>query len=95
MPLRGVHSTPISQRRGKEALEGQELKFLTPVRRSLRIERAGSRYPEMLKDHDPMVSSLREILDANEETQFFFRENKALPEMAELEQLSLCPPEHC
>ncbi|NWH62977.1 CKP2L protein, partial [Geococcyx californianus] len=65
--------------RGKERLEGRELKFLTPVRRSLRIEQAGSCYPEILKDHDPVVSSLSEILDAEEETQFFFRKNKALP----------------
>ncbi|NWR58559.1 CKP2L protein, partial [Bucorvus abyssinicus] len=70
-----VRSAP----RRKEVLEGQELKFLTPVRRSLRIERARSCYPEMLKDHNPVVSSLREILDADEETQFFFQENKALP----------------
>ncbi|NXG78919.1 CKP2L protein, partial [Baryphthengus martii] len=68
-----------SASRGKELLEGQELKFLTPVRRSLRIECAGRRYPEMLKDHDPVVSSLGEILDAEEETRFFFRKNKALP----------------
>ncbi|NXF40849.1 CKP2L protein, partial [Nyctibius bracteatus] len=68
-----------SATRGKELLESQELKFLTPVRRSLRIERVGSRYPEMLKDHDPVVSSLSEILDAEEDTQFFFRKNKALP----------------
>ncbi|NWW61953.1 CKP2L protein, partial [Ifrita kowaldi] len=63
----------------REFPEGPELKFLTPVRRSLRIERAGSRYPVMLKDHDPVVSSLREILDAEEETCFFFRKNLALP----------------
>ncbi|NWI67774.1 CKP2L protein, partial [Todus mexicanus] len=68
-----------SASRGKELLEGQEMKFLTPVRRSLRIERAGRCYPEMLKDHDPVVSSLSEILDAKEDTQFFFRKNKALP----------------
>ncbi|NWX54691.1 CKP2L protein, partial [Promerops cafer] len=68
-----------SASRGREFLEGPELKFLTPVRRSLRIERAGSRYPEMLKDHDPVVSSLSEILDAEEETCFFFRKNTALP----------------
>ncbi|XP_009474621.1 PREDICTED: cytoskeleton-associated protein 2-like [Nipponia nippon] len=84
-----------SATRGRELLEGQDLKFLTPVRRSLRIERAGSRYPGMLKDHDPVVSSLSEILDAEEETQFFFRKNKALPEVAELEGLSLYPPECC
>lgn len=49
----------------------------------------------MLKDHDPLVSSLSEILDAEEETQFFFRKNKALPEVAELEGLRSYPPECC
>ncbi|NWY27782.1 CKP2L protein, partial [Pheucticus melanocephalus] len=68
-----------SASRGREFLEGPEFKFLTPVRRSLRTERAWSRYPEMLKDHDPVVSSLSEILDAEEGTLFFFRKNKALP----------------
>ncbi|NXB03603.1 CKP2L protein, partial [Cnemophilus loriae] len=68
-----------SASRGREFLEGPELKFLTPVRRSLRIERARSHYPEMLKDHDPVVSSLSEILDAEKETCFFFQKNKALP----------------
>ncbi|NXK82137.1 CKP2L protein, partial [Amazona guildingii] len=65
--------------RGRELLPGPELKFLTPVRRSVRIEQVGSCYPELLKDHDPVVSSLSEILDAEEDTQFFFRKNKALP----------------
>ncbi|XP_074708338.1 cytoskeleton-associated protein 2-like isoform X1 [Strix uralensis] len=99
---RSVTSLPVSVKlqvtsaaRRKELLEGPELKFLTPVRRSLRIERAGSCYPEMLKDHDPVVSSLREILDVEEQTQFFFRKNKALPEVAELEGLSVYPPECC
>ncbi|XP_064031507.1 cytoskeleton-associated protein 2-like [Pogoniulus pusillus] len=81
--------------RVREPPGGRALKLLTPVRRSLRIERAGRRYPEMLKDHDPVVSSLREILEPEEETQFLFRENKALPEVAELEGLSLCAPECC
>ncbi|NXR56144.1 CKP2L protein, partial [Hippolais icterina] len=82
---RPVISLPLSVKlqvtsasRGREFLEGPELKFLTPVRRSLRIERARNHYPEMLKDHDPVVSSLSEILDA-EETCFFFRKNMALP----------------
>ncbi|NXO13141.1 CKP2L protein, partial [Oriolus oriolus] len=65
--------------RAREFPEGPKLKFLTPVRRSLRIERARSLYPEMLQDHDPVVSSLSEILDAEEETCFFFRKNMALP----------------
>ncbi|NWH84167.1 CKP2L protein, partial [Aegithalos caudatus] len=82
---RPVTSLPFSVKlqvtsasRGREFLEGPELKFLTPVRRSLRIERARSHYPEMLMDHDPVVSSLSEILDAEEET-FVFRKNMALP----------------
>ncbi|NXC05269.1 CKP2L protein, partial [Orthonyx spaldingii] len=68
-----------SASRGRELLEGPEFKFVTPVRRSLRIERAVSHYPEMLKDCDPVVSSLSEILDAEKETCFFFRKNMALP----------------
>ncbi|XP_075300961.1 cytoskeleton-associated protein 2-like [Opisthocomus hoazin] len=84
-----------SASRGRELLEAPELKFLTPVRRSLRIERAGKLYPQMLKDHDPVVSSLREVLVAEEETRFLFRKNKALPEVAELEGLSLYPPGCC
>lgn len=51
-----------------------------------------SLYPEMLKDHDPVVSSLREILDAEEETCFLFRKNPALLEVTELEGLSSYPP---
>ncbi|XP_010120765.1 PREDICTED: cytoskeleton-associated protein 2-like, partial [Chlamydotis macqueenii] len=84
-----------SASRRKELLEGQELKFLTPVRRSRRIDQAGSCYPQMLKDHDPVVSSLSEILDAEKETRFFFRKNKALPEVAELEGLRSYPSESC
>ncbi|NWR46107.1 CKP2L protein, partial [Regulus satrapa] len=80
---RPVTSLPLSsplQVTSAEFQEGPEIKFLTPVRRSVRIEWAGSRYPEMLKDHDPVVSSLSEILDGDEEeTCFYFRENKALP----------------
>ncbi|NXO70125.1 CKP2L protein, partial [Phainopepla nitens] len=68
-----------SASRGRKLLEGPELKFVTPVRRSLRIERARSHYPEMLKDHDPVVSSLSEILDAEEGTCFLFWKNMALP----------------
>ncbi|NXA42129.1 CKP2L protein, partial [Eudromia elegans] len=70
----------LSVPRPKECpAEGQELRLLTPVRRSQRIERAGSRYPPMLKDHDTVVSSLNDILDAEEEGELFFRKNEALP----------------
>lgn len=89
LPVSSIKLQVTSVPRTREMPEGQELKFLTPVRRSLRIERVGSRYPEMLRDHDPVVSSLSEILDDDEETQFFFRMNKALPEVAEMEVLRL------
>lgn len=90
LPL-SVKLLVTSESRGREFPEGPELKFLTPVRRSLRIEQAGNHYPEMLKGHDPVVSSLSEILDAEEDTCFFFRKNKALPEVTELEGLSSYP----
>nr|XP_020635755.1 cytoskeleton-associated protein 2-like isoform X1 [Pogona vitticeps] len=57
-----------------------EVKLLTPVRRSLRIERAAACYPQMLKDHHPVVSSLEEIASADCESQFIFRHNDALLE---------------
>ncbi|XP_066839466.1 cytoskeleton-associated protein 2-like isoform X1 [Anser cygnoides] len=89
LPVSSIKLQVTSVPRGRELPEGQELKFLTPVRRSLRIERAVSCYPVMLKDHDPVVSSLNEILDDDEEMQYFFRKNKALPEVAEVEVLKL------
>ncbi|XP_067396364.1 cytoskeleton-associated protein 2-like [Emydura macquarii macquarii] len=61
------------------------LKFVTPVRRSLRIERAVSHYPEVLKEHDTVVSSLDEIMAMEDRSQFVFRRNEALPEVEELE----------
>ncbi|NXJ04626.1 CKP2L protein, partial [Odontophorus gujanensis] len=79
LPVSSIKLQVTSVPRARELPEGQELKFLTPVRRSLRIERAGSHYPGMLRDHDPVVSSLSEILDDDKDTQFFFRKNKALP----------------
>lgn len=59
--------------------EGQGLKLITPVRRSARIERAVSRYPEMLQDHDLVVGSLDELLGVEETEYFVFRRNEALP----------------
>ncbi|XP_043548077.1 cytoskeleton-associated protein 2-like isoform X2 [Chiloscyllium plagiosum] len=39
----------------------KELNFLTPVRRSRRIEQASSQMPLMLQDHNPCVSSLEDL----------------------------------
>ncbi|XP_075419240.1 cytoskeleton-associated protein 2-like [Tenrec ecaudatus] len=57
----------------------QDMKLITPVRRSTRIERAVSRYPEMLQDHDLVVASLDELLEVEDTECFIFRRNEALP----------------
>lgn len=59
--------------------EVPDMKLITPVRRSTRIERAVSRYPEMLQDHDLVVASLSELLEVEETECFIFRKNEALP----------------
>ncbi|XP_025898188.1 cytoskeleton-associated protein 2-like [Nothoprocta perdicaria] len=89
LPGSAIKLQILSIPRPKEWPQGQELKFLTPVRRSQRVEWAGSRYPPMLKDHDTVVSSLEEILDGEEESELFFRKNEALPEVTETEILAL------
>ncbi|KAL0620104.1 Cytoskeleton-associated protein 2-like [Plecturocebus cupreus] len=59
--------------------EVQDMKLITPVRRSSRIEQAVSCYPEMLQEHDLVVASLDELLEVEETTCFIFRRNEALP----------------
>ncbi|XP_008577547.1 PREDICTED: cytoskeleton-associated protein 2-like [Galeopterus variegatus] len=56
-----------------------DMKLITPVRRSSRIERAVSHYPEMLQEHDLVVASLDELLEVEETECFIFRKNEALP----------------
>ncbi|XP_026178131.1 cytoskeleton-associated protein 2-like [Mastacembelus armatus] len=51
-----------SQRREPARVNGQEVRFFTPVRRSVRIERASLRYPESLQDHDLCVASYNDLL---------------------------------
>ncbi|KAM9163740.1 cytoskeleton-associated protein 2-like [Pangshura tecta] len=71
--------------RTKGLSDKQDLKFLTPVRRSVRIEHAISCYPEMLREHDTVVSSLDEIMAMEDVSQVVFRKNEALLEEEELE----------
>ncbi|KAM6179266.1 cytoskeleton-associated protein 2-like [Erethizon dorsatum] len=59
--------------------EVQDMKLITPVRRSARIERAVSCYPEMLQEHDLVVASLDELLEVEDTECFVFRKNEALP----------------
>ncbi|XP_028840196.1 cytoskeleton-associated protein 2 [Denticeps clupeoides] len=57
----------------------KDLKFLTPVRRSSRIQRKLSRLPDMLTDHDPCISSLAELVQLDEEANaYIYRKNPAL-----------------
>ncbi|XP_069003172.1 cytoskeleton-associated protein 2 [Embiotoca jacksoni] len=57
----------------------KDLKFLTPVRRSCRIQRASSHLPKMLVDHDPCVSSLAELVKLDDDANaYIYRKNTAL-----------------
>ncbi|EDL80159.1 rCG26481 [Rattus norvegicus] len=59
--------------------EVQDMKLITPVRRSARIERTLASYPEMLQERDIVVASLNELLEVDNTECFVFRENEALP----------------
>ncbi|XP_069747848.1 cytoskeleton-associated protein 2-like [Narcine bancroftii] len=63
--------------------EIKDLKFLTPVRRSRRIEQVDFQLPLMLQDHDPCISSLDDLHNlGSDSTAFAFRMNDALQEYA-------------
>lgn len=57
----------------------KDLKFLTPVRRSRRIQEKENKLPKMLKDHYPCVTSIEQLGELGEETNvFIYRQNNAL-----------------
>lgn len=79
-------------------VNGHEIRFITPVRRSLRIEKTSSRYPAVLQERDPCVSSVHELLTEDEgqngvtrtaETPtsplYVYRENEALREHVQIQ----------
>ncbi|CAH6787119.1 cytoskeleton-associated protein 2 [Phodopus roborovskii] len=77
-----VSSTPCLQSMKKKMQHGnnstfKELKFLTPVRRSRRIQEKTLQLPDMLKDHDPSVSSLEQLSELGADA-FVCRPNTAL-----------------
>ncbi|XP_062237368.1 cytoskeleton-associated protein 2-like [Platichthys flesus] len=53
---------PPSQRREPTRVNGQEVRFFTPVRRSVRIQRASLGYPAALQDHDLCVASYQDLI---------------------------------
>lgn len=73
-------TAPASGSRRKRTIK--DLKFLTPVRRSTRIQRKSSRMPGMLNDHDACVSSLAELvqMDDADASAYIYRKNPALLE---------------
>ncbi|KAJ8386007.1 hypothetical protein AAFF_G00178280 [Aldrovandia affinis] len=84
-----ITATPGSRRSQWQepmTLDGQELRFLTPVRRSVRIQRSAPRYPAALQEHDPCVASFRDLPEGSEgpaehahsSALYIYRENEAL-----------------
>ncbi|XP_047449140.1 cytoskeleton-associated protein 2-like [Mugil cephalus] len=81
-----------SQKKEPGRVNGQEVRFFTPVRRSARIERASLRYPAALQDHDLCVTSYSDLISeeggerrseetsppANDAAVYVYRENEAL-----------------
>lgn len=55
-------SGPPSQQKEPARVNGQEVRFFTPVRRSVRIERSSLRYPASLQDHDLCVASYNDLI---------------------------------
>lgn len=62
-----LFSGPPSQQREPARVNGQEVRFFTPVRRSVRIERASLRYPASLQEHDVCVASYNDLMSKEDE----------------------------
>ncbi|XP_062399418.1 cytoskeleton-associated protein 2-like [Sardina pilchardus] len=99
-----ITATPGGQRSHHQEplhVDGQEVRFLTPVRRSVRIERSAPRYPSALREQDPCVASFRDLLSSSAVTAdstsptersplYIYRENEALKDQV---QVQLFPEE--
>lgn len=82
------------QQKEPARVNGQEVRFFTPVRRSVRIERASLLYPASLRDHDLCVASYDDLIAEEEKDRkqeswetspsthdtpvYVYRENEAL-----------------
>ncbi|XP_029917075.1 cytoskeleton-associated protein 2-like [Myripristis murdjan] len=82
------------QQKEPARVNGQEVRFFTPVRRSVRIERASLIYPASLRDHDLCVASYDDLIAEEEKDRkreseetspsthdtpvYVYRENEAL-----------------
>lgn len=90
-----VKRRPPRQQQEPRRFNGQELRFLTPVRRSSRIHTVSVQHPESLRDHDLCVTSYEELLHgAPDETPLYlYVGNEALGDDASVQLLSLPPAE--
>ncbi|KAG9488805.1 hypothetical protein GDO78_005023, partial [Eleutherodactylus coqui] len=77
-----LHVASLTSKK-KISESGQEWKRLTPVRRSVRIHHSASQYPEVVQEHDTVVSCLEELLDKADAEAYLYTRNEALPEEAE------------
>lgn len=81
---RSQHQEPL-------CVDGQEVRFLTPVRRSVRIERSAPRYPSTLQEQDPCVASFRDLLSSSSSPYieksplYIYRENEALKDQVQVQ----------
>ncbi|XP_060678533.1 cytoskeleton-associated protein 2-like isoform X2 [Hemiscyllium ocellatum] len=73
-----VHRKEVAEQ--MRSLGKQEVRFVTPVRRSVRIEQASTSYPEGLREWDHCVTSLNQLLAVEETETFIYQENRALLE---------------
>ncbi|XP_027717049.1 cytoskeleton-associated protein 2-like [Vombatus ursinus] len=83
MPCIKLQITPLPRTPGMP--EKQDVKLITPVRRSLRIEHARPAYPDALQEHSTVVASLDELSGVTEADCFIYCNNEALPEETELQ----------
>ncbi|XP_036605983.1 cytoskeleton-associated protein 2-like [Trichosurus vulpecula] len=75
--------TPLPRTPGMPKI--QDVKLVTPVRRSLRIEHARPNYPDTLQEHSMVVASLNQLPRVTEADCFIYCKNEALPEETELQ----------
>ncbi|XP_040196276.1 cytoskeleton-associated protein 2 [Rana temporaria] len=73
----------LQMREGGSSVKGYM--FLTPVRRSSRLERKSHIFPDMLKDHDPCIAGIAQLENLEDPQScpnaYIFRKNEALKEI--------------
>ncbi|KAL2092135.1 hypothetical protein ACEWY4_011933 [Coilia grayii] len=74
-----------SQHQEPLRFNGQELRFFTPVRRSVRIERSAPRYPSALQEQGPCVYSSRHLPSTETSPIYVYVENEALKDQVQVQ----------